>query len=269
MLSAPPLSYLMNCVGICIALAVLTPRSPHAIASFYFSLPKVAQFVRDEMHDIFLVAKLHRPQVASSIVGHMWLSISPVRRAADHYIPRLSTSSAPSTGSVVMTTERIGPPPKMLTILEGDVKARDTAWTTESDHLSEQGSGNLCVILDSHFLCPFSFIPSLIRALTYRVPASKQNSFRRLSSRMPITPRGYSVMTRLGLTPWITEANVFRLTTLDCSSDVMCSPIISNALFRFSVFESIINDLRKHPLAEIFLDSTFEWPNESTQKGLL
>lgn len=31
------------------------------------------------------------------------------------------------------------------------------------------------------------------------------------------------MITRFGLTPWITEASVLRLTTLDDSSDVMCA----------------------------------------------
>lgn len=106
-------------------------------------------------------------------------------------------------------------------VLECNIESAHTGGTAKADDFFEQGGILFCEVFESHLRPAFFASASLIDARTYSVPASKQYSLRRRSSRMPITPRGYNVMTRLGFTPWVTLAKVFRLTSLECSVDVM------------------------------------------------
>lgn len=236
---SPPTDH-RDCISIRVPLAELTSRSPRAMPPLHSGLPQVPQFMRYQVDYDLLFGKRDGGQVAAArgpsergcpartvdavSVGYTATLHNPSWIAVDadnHELGRYSSPRLAVGAPMVTRSLSVGAPSiAASTVLKRDVESRHASRTAKTDDLAQPLRTELGVVCHSHFLF-LAFLPSLMRARTYSVPASKQNSLRRLSSRMPITPRGYSVMTRLGLTPCITEARVFRLTTLDCSSDVM------------------------------------------------
>lgn len=205
--TSSPFSHLPYSISICIAFTVLSASAPNTIASLNLALPEMAQLMCDEMHNVFFVGELNRRQVAAMPV--MEARIRHGIRAWDRNGYQRSvtladiwfTQAAPDKAALIMRRAFIVGPSAEPTgaILERDIESRDIGWTAETDDLSQLPVWNLSEVLKSHFRLPFR--ESFTSAPTYRVPASKQNSLRLRSSRMPITPRGYSVITRLGFTP--------------------------------------------------------------------
>lgn len=228
-LAPSPLSRFVNRVGICIALTELAACSPHAIPALHLGLPQMAQLVGDQVNDVLCMTELDAPEIASPVIGKVRALVSTERRNIDDHErsvaladPVLPQATADQVLLMVGSPRVVSAPTESpRRVLERDVKPADAGRTAKPDDVSQQIVIQGGEVLESHLRPPFR--ASLISARTYKVPASNRTSLRRRSSRMPITPRGYSVITRLGLTPWMTEASVFRLTTRDVSNETMPS----------------------------------------------